>query len=54
MVVHDTFPKPFHFLTQLDCTEARHRTPVETLFNHTVLADPCAFPFPHLPSHRGN
>ena len=37
MVVHDTSPKPFHFLTQLNCTEARHRTPVETLFNNTVL-----------------
>ena len=47
-------PKPFHFLTQLNCTEARRRTPVETLFNHTVLADPCAFPFHRLPSHRGN
>ena len=47
-------PKPFRFLTQLNCTEARHRTPVETLFNHTVLADPYAFPFHHLPSHRGN
>ena len=37
MVVHDTSHKPFHFLTQLNCTEARHRTPVETLFNNTVL-----------------
>ena len=37
MVVHDTSHKPPQFLTQLTCTEARHRTPVETLFNNTVL-----------------
>ena len=37
MVVHDTSHKLSHFLTQLTCTEARHRTPVETLFNSTVL-----------------
>ena len=27
---------------------------VQTLFNHTVLADLFATPFPHLPSQRGN
>ena len=54
MVVHDTSHKPFHFLTQLNCTEARHRTPVETLFNNTVFADSCTFQFHRLPSHRGN
>ena len=27
---------------------------VQTLFNHTVLADLFAMPFPHLPSQRGN
>ena len=37
MVVHDTSPKFSPFLTQLNCTEARHCTPVETLFNNTVL-----------------
>ena len=54
MVVHDTSHKPSHFLAQLNCTEARHRTPVETLFNNTVFADSCTFPFPRLPSQRGN
>ena len=41
MVLHDTSLKPFHFLMQLNCTEARRCTPVETLFNHTVFADLC-------------
>ena len=59
MVLHATTPKPLpHRRLAADLrprgVSDRFRVQLPTLFNNTVFADLCTFPFPRLPSQRGN